>query len=142
LFQADPSKHCLTKGDMRGIIPFLTIVTCLLFGAPSLFGQSQMEMNTVAETGFLQADARLNSVYKKLLSAKADDKEFCENLRQAQRAWITFVDFHMKTLFPLKKGEDPRIEYGSIYPLEYYTEKSALFKERIKQLKSILEGGP
>jgi uncharacterized protein YecT (DUF1311 family) len=127
---------------MRVTIPLFAIVFCLLFGTSGLYGQTQMEMNAAAEADFKKADARLNSVYKKLLSAKADNKEFCGYLREAQRVWITFVDFHMKTLFPLKKGEYPRIEYGSIYPLEYYSEKSALFKERIRQLKTLLDGRP
>jgi len=126
---------------MRAIISLLTIVSCLLSGGSSLYGQTQMEMNAIAAADFQNADARLNSVYKKVLSRNASNREFCSDLREAQRAWIRFVDFHMKTLFPLKEGENPREVYGSIFFLEFDTGKTELFNQRIRQLEGFLHDG-
>ncbi len=126
---------------MRAIISLLMIVSSLIFGSLCLFAQSQMEMNAVAAADFQKADARLNSVYNKVLSRNASNREFCSDLREAQRAWIRFVDFHMKTLFPLKEGENPREVYGSIFFLEFDTGKTELFNQRIRQLEGFLQDG-
>lgn len=99
--------------------------------------QSQSEMNAQASEDLDKADQELNRLYKKILSARQADAKFCSDLREAQRAWLKYVDYHLKTCFPLDEGENPREVYGSIYPLDYATTKTALLQERIKQFKSL-----
>jgi len=109
------------------LIPLALILTMTV-----ALAQSQGEMNTAAFKELEQVDAQLNKIYKELLS-KGDD-ESDKALREAQRAWLKFVDLHINYVFPVKKGENPRDLYGSVYPMEYNMLKTQLFKERIKQL--------
>lgn len=92
-----------------------------------------------AASEFAKADERLNEVYKRLLEVSADDPKFCKELREAQRAWLRFVELHMKTVFPLKKGENAREVYGSIHPMEVAEVKTVIYRQRIRQLQAILK---
>jgi len=94
-----------------------------------------MNISTAADLD--KADARLNLLYQKILSQNSDNKQFCTDLREAQRAWLKFVDYHLKTVFPLKDGEDIRAVYGSVYPSEFAMTKTDLINQRIQQLKFI-----
>lgn len=109
----------------------------LIFGALTMstivtFAQCQSEMNEMAHKELKKADAQLNKIYQELLSAGDDEAD--KALREAQRTWLKFVELHIKYVFPLKKGENPRELYGSIYPLEYAMLKARLYTERIKLL--------
>jgi uncharacterized protein YecT (DUF1311 family) len=119
------------------------LVFPLTFGAwlQPVRAQSQSEMNQEAAEDLAAADRRLNELYQKLLKENAKDPVFVSNLREAQRAWLKFVEFHLKTVFPVKRGQNPRDVYGSIYPLDYAVSKTALVEERIEQLK-LLIGAP
>lgn len=116
---------------MRYVVIFFA---SLLFVCVDSHAQSQAEMNAAALADLENADAKLNSVYKRIISQNAKDTQFCNALREAQRAWLKFVELHLKTVFPLKDGENPREVYGSIYPQVFATEKASLIEERIQQL--------
>ena len=127
---------------MRRICLF--ILACVFFflaGPPATRAQSQSEMNQEAAEDLAAADRRLNELYQKLLKENAKDPVYVSNLREAQRAWLKFVEFHLKNVFPLKRGQNPRDVYGSIYPLDYAVSKTAHVEERIEQLK-LLIGAP
>lgn len=99
--------------------------------------QSQMEMNASTLAELEKADRQLNALYGKLMKDNQDDTQYYSDLREAQRAWLKFVEFHMKVSFPLKEGEDPRVVYGSVYPADYSILKTGLIRERIAQLKQL-----
>lgn len=105
----------------------------------SVFAQSQAEMNADAAAGLEKADRQLNAVYQKLLKSHEDSPAFCSALKEAQRAWLRFVEFHLKSAFPLEEGEDPRVVYGSIFPMEYALLKTQLTEERVAQLRALAE---
>ena len=109
------------------------------FGSPPVHAQSQAEMYAEAGAGLEKADQQLNAIYQKLLKAHADSPNFCRDLKEAQQAWLKFVDLHMKSAFPLEEGEDPRMVYGSIYPMEYALLRTQLTEERVAQLKAMAE---
>ena len=123
---------------MKNIFTLFCIVIGLAFST-TVFAQSQSEMNSTAGASLEKADATLNRIYKKILAQHADNKQFCGDLKEAQRAWLKFVDFHLKTVFPLKENENPRQVYGSIYPLEFATTKTSLIEQRIEQLKDFVD---
>lgn len=123
---------------MRYLLLFSVSLFFCYFGS-ELHAQSQGEMNRVAYEDMEKADAKLNLIYRKVLSQNTGNKQFCADLKDAQRAWLKFVDFHMKTVFPLKEGENPREVYGSIYPLEFAVTKTALIDQRIEQLESFVQ---
>jgi uncharacterized protein YecT (DUF1311 family) len=118
------------------LVPVLALLLALCVDSPA---QTQTEMNMSAAADLKKADARLNAVYKKVLAANEDNEQFCSDLREAQRAWIKFVEFHLKTVFPLQEGEDPRVVYGSIYPMDFAGAKTELIEARTEQLQSLLD---
>jgi hypothetical protein len=48
------------------------------------------------------------------------------------------MEFHMKTLYPVKEGEDPRLVYGSMYSLDLAVEQTEMIKARSKELSNML----
>jgi len=97
--------------------------------------QGDMQDGTCGE--FKKADAELNRTYKKILFDYKDDKNFLEKLKKAQRAWLTYRDAHIESVYP---GEDKATEYGSVYGMCYCTLKKDLTEQRIKLLKQWLIG--
>jgi len=117
----------------------LTLLLAFLFVIGHLSAQTQSEMNSDAAARLEAADAKLNRTYQAVLKQHADEEVFLTNLKEAQRIWLKYVDLHLKTVFPLEEGEDPRVVYGSIYPLDYAETKIPLLEARIEQLKGFLE---
>jgi len=119
---------------LAALLAWFTLHVFLPCDAPA---QSQMEMNATAAADLENADRELNALYQKLLKDNQDDPQFCRDLKEAQRAWLKFVEYHLKSSFPLKQGEDPRIVYGSIYPMEHALLQAELVRQRIAQLKQL-----
>jgi len=117
-----------------------TILATLLFLLPIhiTHAQSQMQMNQEVGQALEKADAKLNTIYKKIMRSKGVDVETKKNLRIAQRAWLQFVEAQINTHYPVKEGENPRDLYGSMYPLEVAGMKMEMIKIRIKQLEELL----
>lgn len=111
----------------------------MLVGGPLEVGraQSQAEMNEMALDELAKADDRLNEVYQALLSERDREKKFVADLKQAQRAWLKYVDFHLKSVFTLNDGEVPTHRYGSIYLSEYAEAKKALLERRTAELEEL-----
>lgn len=107
--------------------------------ASNSWAQSQPEMNAQAYADLQKADKKLNIIYKSLISKHSEDPQVRSDLKEAQRAWLKFVEYHMKTVFPLKDGENPREVYGSIFPCEFAIEKTSLIAQRTKQLERLLD---
>jgi len=120
--------------------PHLPILATLLLILPfqTTSAQSQHQMNKEAWQAYEQADTKLNTIYKKIMASKDVEPEAKKNLRLAQRAWLSFVDAQIGTHYPVKKGENPRELYGSIYPTEVAMMKTELVKARVKQLEEFL----
>ena len=123
----------------RAAILALGCFAALDFTTPPTFAQSQNELNEQAGKGLEKADAELNNVYKQVLKQRADDPKFVAILKEGQRAWVKFIDLHLKMLFFVKEGEDPRVEYGSMYPMLFAQAKADLVTARTKQLRELLE---
>ena len=115
------------------------IASLSIGGIAETQAQTQIEMNAAAEADLAAAHSKLNSLYKKVLSTNADNQQFCSDLKEAQRAWLKYMEFHVKTLFPLNDGEDPRSMYGSMYPLELATAQTEMIKARCKELSEMLQ---
>ncbi len=130
--------HCYGSAIMRSAC-FVAVALALVASTPlPVCGQSQMEMNEQSGKRLEKADAELNKVYKQVLAQRASDPEFLAVLKESQRAWLKHVELHMKVLFFVKEGENPREVYGSVYPTEYAEAKTALLNVRIKDLKDLL----
>lgn len=100
-------------------------------------GVTQADLNDCAAAEFRKADAELNSVYQRLLAANKDDQNFIDKLKAAQRAWLSFRDAQIETLYP---APDPQSKYGSVFPMCYSLAKAELTAERTKHLQRMLKG--
>jgi uncharacterized protein YecT (DUF1311 family) len=123
---------------MRLLVLLLLAVTFVVAAPLPAFAQSQMEMNAQAGKKLEKTEAELNKVYKKVLQQRTNDAEFTTVLKEGQRAWLRFVELHLKMLFFVKEGENPREVYGSVYPLEFAEAKTKLFTARIAQLRELV----
>jgi len=103
---------------------------------PCANAQTQLEMNNCFCGQYQKADAELNRVYRQLLSTNAGDTVFTEKLKVAQRAWIAFRDAQLDAIYPAT--DNPRVTYGSVYPMCYCMAQQELTDERTKQLKRML----
>jgi uncharacterized protein YecT (DUF1311 family) len=119
------------------IVPFVAFSLLALAPMPAA-AQSQAEMNMQAGKQLEKADAELNKVYKQVLEQRADDPDFVAVLKEGQRAWLKYVELHLKMLFFVKEGENPREVYGSIYPMEFAEAKKELIKARAAQLRDLV----
>lgn len=98
---------------------------------------SQSQINTCMASDFAKLDAELNAVYRDVRSIHADDAEFLEKLKLAQRAWLAYRDAEVEARYP---ASDTALEYGSAYPGCVANVKVELTRARIIQLKRWIEG--
>ena len=105
---------------------------------PCANAMTQFDMNNCFCAQYQKADAELNRVYRQLLAANEADKVSTEKLKNAQRAWIAFRDAELEAIYPTT--DDPRLTYGSVYPMCYCIAQQSLTEERTKQLKRMLSG--
>ena len=100
------------------------------------FSQTQSEMNSNANEAYQKVDKELNAIYKTILLEYKSDTNFINNLKVAQKIWITFRDAEVKVKYPEKESG----YYGSVYPMcvSIYLEK--LTRERISTLKEWVTG--
>ena len=100
---------------------------------------SQSEMNDCAARAAKKADGELNALYRKLLEKTARDKTATEKVVAAERAWIAFRDAELAAEWPVGKGEDPSVLYGSVHPLCYYSAYAAMTRDRLNTLKALMQ---
>lgn len=97
---------------------------------------TQSEMNFCAQKGWVESDARLNSVYTDAIATMREiDSDLPETmkgavkaLRDAQRAWISFRDRACEAYGFLARG-------GSMEPTLVYGCMATLTVKRIEELK-------
>jgi uncharacterized protein YecT (DUF1311 family) len=108
-------------------------------GAVGARAQSQADMNGAACRKYARADDELNRVYRQIQREYADQPEFLEKLKEAQRAWLAYRDAHVDSVFP---GEDKRAVYGSVFPMCHCGEMERLTAERTRVLQRWIKGLP
>ena len=100
---------------------------------------TQIELNACARDDYERADAELNAAWKDLIAALGNKSAAVKQVRAAQRAWIAFRDAEVAGHFPLEEGEDPRVMYGSMYPMSLHGLMTTLTKQRTEQLRARVE---
>ena len=118
----------------------LVLTAVLVLAAPALpaLAQSQAAYNAAACAALKKADAELNAVYAAVLKKNADDKNFIDKLKVAQRAWVAFRDAEMAARYPAMD----KWEYGSAFDLCWCNGLAALTQQRTEQLKPWRDGIP
>ncbi|MEN5222698.1 lysozyme inhibitor LprI family protein [Stenotrophomonas sp. TWI377] len=124
---------------MKRLLP----LALLLCAAAPAFAESacddlstQMQMNECANEGFETADAALNAVYRQVVGELADAPVALAKLKAAQRLWVQLRDADLEAQYPVGKDEDPRMLYGSMYPMLYIGAKAALTETRTAYLRN------
>lgn len=110
---------------------YLIVILLLTLGAGPVRAQNQFEMNRESEASFSKADAELNRVYAKVIATLDDEGRV--KLKAAQRAWVAFRDAQAE--FQM----DSEARGGSMAPMIYSGVRASLTKDRITQLKEMLE---
>ena len=103
---------------------------------PCTNAMTQGELNDCFCNQYKKADAELNRIYQELLSANTNNQPFVDKLKTAQRAWIAFRDAQLEAIY-LETG-NPRVKYGSVYPMCYCQAQQYLTEERTRQLRRML----
>jgi uncharacterized protein YecT (DUF1311 family) len=96
---------------------------------------TQLEMNQCASDDLRKADDELNAVYRQVLASMKGQPVAQQRLRAAQRLWVQLRDADLAARFPLAEGQNPYVEYGSIYPLEYAMAKAEITRQRTDYLR-------
>ncbi|MCW4453446.1 DUF1311 domain-containing protein [Flavobacterium sp. MXW15] len=130
------------------IRPFL-LALLLAAGVPALAGArdgagqlpcnpegSQVELNACAANELAAADAELNATWREVLKRLGDDAVAVDRLKTAQRLWIQLRDADLEAQFPLAEGQDPRMQYGSMYPMSFASAKAELTRQRTGYLRA------
>jgi len=101
---------------------------------------TQVEMNLCAQEEFTAADRKLNEVYQTLLAKEAGNTPFLAKLRSAQKAWLAFRDAELAAMFACRE-RDPKVCWGSMYPMCYSGYMAKLTRERTQRLQQFLVQG-
>ena len=121
-----------TPGRLVALIACVIFLTMSSFMTPSAQAQSQHEMNMTAARDFAKADAKLNRVYKQILSGISEPATR-RKLVASEKAWIAYRD--SQAHFEASAAA----EGGSMYPMVYSGTCFRLTEERITQLKKAVE---
>jgi len=103
----------------------------------SVFSQTQLEMNNEANNKYKKADAKLNSIYQRVLDEYKLDTLFVDQLKKSQRIWIEFRNAELELKYP---AENKQIEYGSTHPMCVALYLKELTEIRTKRLKIWING--
>jgi uncharacterized protein YecT (DUF1311 family) len=109
------------------------LLISLFVAVAQIHAQTQAAMNAEARADFERADADLNKTYQAVL-AKLGDTESKQKLKEAQRAWIATRDAEAARATKEAQG-------GSMAPTLRYEAMTRLTRERIKELKAMLDHG-
>jgi uncharacterized protein YecT (DUF1311 family) len=97
---------------------------------------SQMAMNTCASEEAGRAEARLNDVYRDLLSLSAKQVEALAKIKAAEKAWTDYRDAYLEAMYPAK---DKMGEYGSVYLMEANLIRAKLTDQHTAELKEMVQ---
>ncbi|WP_449467410.1 lysozyme inhibitor LprI family protein [Stenotrophomonas humi] len=98
--------------------------------------RTQLDINECAAHEAEAADTELNAVYRQVMQQLQGQPVAIEKLRAAQRLWIPLRDADIAARYPVGKDEDPRVLYGSMYPMLYSAAKAELTRQRTQWLRA------
>ncbi len=97
---------------------------------------TQLAMNACASEEARRAEADLNAIYQKVLSATTKNAAFGEKIRAAERAWLAYRDAYIDAMYPAK---DKQAAYGSVFSMEVNLLRSKLTQQQASALKELLK---
>lgn len=97
---------------------------------------NQSEVTAAVYKEFRRSDQKLNEIYRKIFVKYKSNPLFLKKLTLAERAWISYRDAHLESLYP---ESDRQYQYNGLYSIAYFLEKAHLTWERAKQLNEWLK---
>lgn len=91
-----------------------------------------------ADDSFEVADKELNKIYKELIGTLGNQPITKNSLREAQRSWLTYMEKHIDTVYPVRPGERHEAIYGVNYFGEVESIKIGFINRRIAELTELL----
>jgi uncharacterized protein YecT (DUF1311 family) len=93
---------------------YLLIISSLTLLTASFKTESRAQMAPTLDPcpRYREADAEMNKVYQQIFKAYKPTGPFLQKLKTAQRAWLTYRDAHLESLYP---ATDKQTAYGSAY---------------------------
>jgi len=96
---------------------------------------TQSAMNICASEEFRRADAALNAIYAKVLTAAASEPGAVAKIKTSERTWIRYRAEYMEAMFPAK---DKQLNYGSVFPMNHSLVMASLTWRQVDALKTLL----
>jgi uncharacterized protein YecT (DUF1311 family) len=96
--------------------------------------RTQFELNECAHQEAIRADRDMNALYGKLLSRVAKNPQALAAIRNMQRDWLSLRNAYMLAMFP----DQDRLDYGSVFPMEYNDTRASVTSNHIADLKLLL----
>jgi uncharacterized protein YecT (DUF1311 family) len=97
--------------------------------------RTQLEMNICASKEAAQADAQLDTTYRKLLSA-ARRREGLSEVEAAEAAWVAYSKAYIIAMYPAKNKQG---RYGSMYAMGVDLLRAKLTRQQIAALEQLLQ---
>jgi len=97
---------------------------------------TQGAMHVCANEEAQRADAELNDIYQRLVSAAGNQADAVEKIRVAERAWIAYRNAYIEEMYPAK---DKQGAYGSTFPMDVDLLRARLTREQTGALKDLLK---
>ncbi|MCL7715684.1 lysozyme inhibitor LprI family protein [Stenotrophomonas mori] len=98
--------------------------------------RTQLDLDACAARAADAADAELNTVYRQVLRTLQGQPAAIDALRAAQRLWIPLRDADLQARYPVASDEDPRVLYGSSYPMRRSSAEAELTRQRTRWLRA------
>lgn len=120
----------MTRRSLTKLVLVLSVASMVLPTSHSA-GQKQMEMTQEAQKDAIEADRKMNEVYRRLMAQIGKDPESKERLIAAQRAWLKFRDLQCRLEGDVVRG-------GSMQPQMEAMCEAKLTQDRTETLEWLL----
>lgn len=119
---------------LLALLPFTA--SAMMLGGACDDADTQLDLNECMAAEADAADAELNAVYRQVMQELEGQPVAIAKLRAAQRLWIPLRDADIEARYPVGKGENPRVLYGSMYPMLHAANKAELTRQRTRWLRA------
>ena len=124
---------------MKYVYQSIKLSFLLMILTLGIYAQTQFDLNIKACAKLQKAEAEMNKMLGQIYTDYKDDQNFIVKMKKAQSAWEKFYEAQIEAVFP-NAGDNPKLEYGSVYPMCDCQWRENFINDRIKQLKVWADG--
>jgi uncharacterized protein YecT (DUF1311 family) len=106
------------------------------FKACNAKAQTQTDMNACAGAEANRIDAKLNALYRQLLSKAAGEQNAVAKIKASERAWIAYRDAYIDATYP---ATDKQSGYGSMYGMDVALLRAKLTQQHLAEMQELLK---